>query len=231
MAVGFPTKVSYVDGDVFSASDINDTNGTINLIKPTAKGDLFAGSAANTYTKLAVGTDGKILTASSGQATGLEWKTPESMVLISTTAASGTTVVLSSIPQTYKKLVLVVENLVPSITGSIRLTPNAGTGDTTITNGGASTSRWNENLYITGTGGTNAGQRVDATITIDNYTSTTDYKPWISYGRNAGTNSSTTIYPFITAGAITFAAALTSVTFMNTTGATFSGTIKLYGVN
>lgn len=33
MAVGFPTKVSYVDGDVFSASDINDTNGTINLLQ------------------------------------------------------------------------------------------------------------------------------------------------------------------------------------------------------
>jgi hypothetical protein len=32
MAVGFPTKVSYIDGDVFSASDINDTNGTINLL-------------------------------------------------------------------------------------------------------------------------------------------------------------------------------------------------------
>jgi hypothetical protein len=31
MAVGWPTKVSYVDGDVFSASDINDTNGTLNL--------------------------------------------------------------------------------------------------------------------------------------------------------------------------------------------------------
>jgi hypothetical protein len=32
MAVGFPTKVTYADGDVFSASDINDTNGTINLL-------------------------------------------------------------------------------------------------------------------------------------------------------------------------------------------------------
>lgn len=32
MAVGFPTKVSYANGDVFSASDINDTNGTINLL-------------------------------------------------------------------------------------------------------------------------------------------------------------------------------------------------------
>jgi hypothetical protein len=32
MAVGFPAKTTYVDGDVFSASDINDTNGTINLL-------------------------------------------------------------------------------------------------------------------------------------------------------------------------------------------------------
>jgi hypothetical protein len=32
MPVGFPTKTTYVDGDVFSASDINDTNGTINLL-------------------------------------------------------------------------------------------------------------------------------------------------------------------------------------------------------
>jgi len=32
MAVGFPAKTTYVDGDVFSASDINDTNGTLNLL-------------------------------------------------------------------------------------------------------------------------------------------------------------------------------------------------------
>jgi hypothetical protein len=31
MAVGLPAKTTYVDGDVFSASDINDTNGTINI--------------------------------------------------------------------------------------------------------------------------------------------------------------------------------------------------------
>jgi hypothetical protein len=32
MAVGWPTKVSYLNGDVFSADDINSTNGTINLL-------------------------------------------------------------------------------------------------------------------------------------------------------------------------------------------------------
>jgi hypothetical protein len=35
MAVGWPTKVTYANGDVYSASDVNDTNGTINLLTST----------------------------------------------------------------------------------------------------------------------------------------------------------------------------------------------------
>jgi hypothetical protein len=35
MAVGLPAKTTYADGDVFSASDINDTNGTLNLVGQT----------------------------------------------------------------------------------------------------------------------------------------------------------------------------------------------------
>jgi len=33
MAVGLPLKVTYADGDVYSASDVNDTNGTVNLFQ------------------------------------------------------------------------------------------------------------------------------------------------------------------------------------------------------
>jgi hypothetical protein len=73
MAAGFPTKVTYANGDVFNASDINDTNGTLNLINPSAKGDLYVGSAANTYTKLSVGTNGQLLSADSTAATGTKW--------------------------------------------------------------------------------------------------------------------------------------------------------------
>jgi len=32
MAVGFPLKTTYANGDVYSASDVNDTNGTLNLL-------------------------------------------------------------------------------------------------------------------------------------------------------------------------------------------------------
>jgi hypothetical protein len=61
------------------------TSGTVTLaldsaavIAPTivdAKGDIIAATAADTVARLAVGTNGQVLTAASGQATGLEWTT------------------------------------------------------------------------------------------------------------------------------------------------------------
>lgn len=39
-----------------------------------AKGDLAAGTGANTAAKLTVGSDGRVLMAASGEATGLEWR-------------------------------------------------------------------------------------------------------------------------------------------------------------
>jgi hypothetical protein len=47
MAVGFPAKTTYVDGDVFSASDINDTNGTLNLVNPSTTGTVQANPILN----------------------------------------------------------------------------------------------------------------------------------------------------------------------------------------
>jgi hypothetical protein len=75
MAVGFPAKTSFTDGTTLPASDLNDVTGTLNLINPSAKGDIFVGSAANTYTRLPVGTDGFALKASSTATTGVVWAT------------------------------------------------------------------------------------------------------------------------------------------------------------
>ena len=41
MAVGLPLKTTYANGDVYSASDVNDTNGTVNVIGQTT--NLYAG--------------------------------------------------------------------------------------------------------------------------------------------------------------------------------------------
>jgi len=43
-----------------------------------AKGDLIAATAADTAARLAVGTNGQVLTADSAEATGLKWTTPSS---------------------------------------------------------------------------------------------------------------------------------------------------------
>jgi len=86
MAAGFPTKANFATGDVLSATNMNDLAGTVNLINPSAKGDLYAGSAANTYTKLSVGANNTVLTADSTTATGLKWAASSSGLSAATQA-------------------------------------------------------------------------------------------------------------------------------------------------
>jgi hypothetical protein len=58
MAAGWPTKVSYVNGDTYSASDVNDTNGTLNYIDPTSA------------------TDGQVLTRNAASGGKVKWNNP-----------------------------------------------------------------------------------------------------------------------------------------------------------
>jgi hypothetical protein len=73
MATGFPVKANYATGDVLTAANMNDLAGTLNYLDPTAKGDLFPASDGSTLTRLAVGSNGQILTADSTQTTGMKW--------------------------------------------------------------------------------------------------------------------------------------------------------------
>src|SRR5262252_2921847 len=55
-----------------------------------AKGDLAAGTGADTAAKLAVGADDTILMADSAQTTGLKWVASASPSAVGTAAATGT---------------------------------------------------------------------------------------------------------------------------------------------
>jgi hypothetical protein len=79
----------------------------------TTKGDLL-GRSSSAAARLGVGSNGTVLTADSAEATGLKWATPSSggMTLISTTTFNNTaSLSLTSIPQTYKHLYLIFQNI------------------------------------------------------------------------------------------------------------------------
>lgn len=112
MATGFPVKANYATGDVLSAANMNDLAGTLNYLDPTAKGDLFPASDASTLTRLAVGSNGQILTADSTAATGMKWAAAaggsSGLTLITTQALSGVTSqsVNSCFSSTYQNYVI-----------------------------------------------------------------------------------------------------------------------------
>jgi hypothetical protein len=71
----------YVNGvfegraEVVSAQDLGAVTGIAATIVD-AKGDIIAATAADTVARLPVGSNGQVLTAASGQTTGLQWATP-----------------------------------------------------------------------------------------------------------------------------------------------------------
>lgn len=80
------SKASNTDMDFTWATDASGIPATI----LDAKGDLIAASAADTAARLAVGTNGQVLTADSTASTGLKWATPATpgLELINTTTFS-----------------------------------------------------------------------------------------------------------------------------------------------
>jgi hypothetical protein len=199
-----------------------------------AKGDIIAATAADTVSRLAVGANGTVLTAASGQATGLEWALPASggMTLISTTTLSGASTTLSSIPQTYNSLYLVVTGMTGN-TGnqSFALLPNNvnNLSNLSILKGQTAGQITNHKTNLTNFESTLRTSADNCwVIQIDNYTSTTRFKPLNYYGFFVA--DSTADQTILASGAFRSNTAITSLVF-DYNGNTFAGgTVLLYGV-
>jgi len=88
------SKASGTDLD-FTWVAADDTNAIQNAIVD-AKGDLIAATAADTPARLAVGTNGQVLTADSTTATGLKWAAAGGKVLQVVSATNATSTSISS---------------------------------------------------------------------------------------------------------------------------------------
>ena len=213
------------------------------VIAPTivdAKGDLIAATADDTPARLAVGTNGQVLTADSTAATGLAWATPSGgggMTLLSTTTLSGATTTISSISGSYKHLFVLLKGITSSVEGDAVYTRfNSDTGNnyhnnehrnigSTLT-ASVNTDSWIQTIARVCSGGTQAKLGF-AEMWIYRYTDTNYVYGTIQSQGHDNTNGASSRYTWQYDGS----AAISSMSFISGNTGSLAGTAYIYGVN
>jgi hypothetical protein len=211
-------------------------------IQPTilnAKGDLIAATAADTPAALTVGANGTVLTAASGEATGLQWAAPAAgggMTLVETLTLSGASTTSGSIAGTYKHLFVVVKGTTASTNTDFYLRMNGDSGSnyfrnvittvapSTIAGSGVS-SQAEIRLSDIGTA-TSAGQRCRGNFWIVRYTDTDETYVTAQFFALEGSQKATVIN-----GVYDNSAAITTITLGVLSGTISAGTAYIYGVS
>ena len=234
------SKTSNTDMD-FTWIAQDDSNAIQNAIVD-AKGDLIGATAADTPARLAVGTNGQVLTADSAEATGLKWATPAAsggMTLLSTTAMSGSTLTVSSISQSYKHLLVIMKDVYCSVNdagGDIRFNGDTGSKynisnfritNTTASNEAGITTELSNAIFSNPS--TNTATKLSSVMmNIYRYTETSTIVGELQSisTKDDGTSMSSRM-PFSYAAT----AGITSISFIMNTGTFSGGNVYIYGVN
>ena len=208
-----------------------------------AKGDLIAGTGADTASRLAVGANDTILTADSTTATGLKWAAAASgggLTLLQSLGLSGASVTSSTFTATnYKNYYVVLSDIylaAPNSDFQLRLNGDSGGNycrsnvliAAGVVSGGIST---NGTSYQIGTLGalSGAGQRGYGVIEIARINDTSEV--FISSQLYSTLSAGADIRLSQSAGIYNNSAAITSMTFLAPTNNLAAGTAYIYGVN
>ena len=213
------------------------TKATASSIAPAAKGDLVAGTATNDAAVLAVGANDTVLTADSAEATGLKWATASSggMTLISTTTFSGATTVLSSIPQIYNDLRVVIRQALPANDDSellMRLNNDSNENRhqfLDIWESGVNQAFDRDKITLN-ISADNAVTQSLTVIDISDYTNTATWKMSFSRSMNNSSTTTTNVRSRVVMGFYNQTSAISSLGFFWSSGNATSGSILLYGV-
>ena len=235
------SKASGTDLD-FTWVAQDDSNAIQNAIVD-AKGDLIAATAADTPARLAVGTNGQVLTADSTAATGLKWASAgasaTSWTLINTggTNLTGATSVTVSGISTYNDLYIYIERA-SSVNGSSTITcrPNNNSGAIYYYNGFRYVTNA-ANLSISPTTGSGSTSIILAALNSDEYYSCYS-SIWLSGISGAGKktfqshtvgDAGATVTSYNIDGYMDTTSAITSITILSSTGNLDGDKIYIYG--
>ena len=212
---------------------------TKNLNPETTLGDIaYRSSTANVKTRLGIGSSGQVLTVASGVPS---WATPAAgggMTLISTTTLTGASTVLSSIPQTYKHLLLILKNFRGSVNGEdsfLKLNNTAVTlqvvGAKRVNGSTAVFHRENEIQISNSQGSGFTAYETSAAIWFYEYTSVNGGKAISACSAFIDFNGNTCAISTSGGHTANDTTAITSLGFNYGSGNIASGTALLYGVN
>jgi hypothetical protein len=219
------------------------TSGTVTVTNSMAtaidaKGDLVAGTGADTFAKLTVGANDTVLTADSTAATGLKWATPAAgggMTLINTggTTLTGASVSITSIPSTYKNLQLLIRNYKPANdTTNLRATFNSTSGYNGVYVGVDEnrSPTGDADLLISRTQDNSVAQGV-IVVQIFDYADTNTFKTMFTYAITNNATTSSNVNFMCGQSVFGSTTAISSIQIFPASGNFTSGTAFLYGVS
>jgi hypothetical protein len=202
----------------------------------TTLGDLaYSSATANTNTRLAVGTNGQVLSVAGGVPAWADAASSGGMTLINTggTALTGSSVAISSIPATYNDLQICIRGFRPATDGTdiqMRFNSDTGTRYRRI-NGFSSTSgTFNETSMKISDDTDNGVNTGFITMTITDYANTSTWKSFLGYAVHSDHTTPANADVDFYMGVYNQTAAIDSLTFFPGAGNWTSGTVFVYGV-